>query len=549
VKNTRSAAVTALWVIAAGTIIAGWAAIILLGDSLENVGGDAVFLTLASLAAPVLATALVRRHPAEWTGPLIGASVIAAVLAAIRTSPLGVVAQAAGLTALVTVLLPAVLAVNHPAVQAAPLVRRGITWCWWVTAGVGGLIGVLTISGGSVPNPLWYTDRPGAAGAVVNALLVGYGSVAVIGMAITTVAAASRYRSMPAGGRPALRPLVLPLAGWVVAGAAASCWTVSFAIFLPTVEIDDPSATTYLVLPAVLVVALGAGIGWIDLMVRRPTAPTMQPPPGAAPGPGRDSDVGRYLSRALADPSIRVLYPIDPAAGGEVDRWMDTQGAVVDPDITSPERAITLISRGPSMIGLIEQDAAVTAKPDAVEMIATGAGLIMETERLMAAARRDLELSRQLASRLLSASDEPRAELRAQLLAGPLRDLETAKDKLAAGKPIAVVMPLLTGAAAAVRTISHGVSPTALSQGGLTAALPSTPAPRSRYSPVVEMTAYLAAQPDESATIVEAPPPEGTLLISTTVPPSVTVQDRISALGGHIRRADPGWTIVVPTTG
>jgi hypothetical protein len=173
----------------------------------------------------------------------------------------------------------------------------------------------------------------------------------------------------------------------------------------------------------------------------------------------------------------------------------------------------------------------------------------METERLMAAARRDLELSRQLASRLLSASDEPRAELRAQLLAGPLRDLETAKDKLAAGEPIAVVMPLLTGAAAAVRTISHGVSPTALSQGGLTAALPSTPAPRSRYSPVVEMTAYLAAQPDESATIVEAPPPEGTLLISTTVPPSVTVQDRISALGGHIRRADPGWTIVVPTTG
>ena len=545
--NTRAVAVTALWVVAGATTVAGWTALILMGDPLENVGGDAVFLTLADLAAPALATALVRRHPAEWTGPLIGASVIAAVLAAIRTSPLGVVAQVAGLTALVTVLLPAVLAVNHPALQASPRLRRGITWCWWVTAGVGALIGVLTMLGGSVPNPLWYTDRPGAAGAVVNALLVGYGTVALIGMAMTMGAAVSRYRSMPTGGRPALRPLVAPLAGWVVAAASAGCWTVSFAIFTPTDEIGDPSATTYLVLPAVLVVALGTGIGWIDLMVRRPTGPTLHPPSGAAPG--RDNDVERYLSRALADPSIRVLYPIDPAAGNEVDIWMDTRGAVVDPDITSPERAITLISRGPSMIGLIEQDAAVTAKPDAVEMIATGAGLIMETERLMAAARRDLELSRQLASRLLSASDEPRAELRAQLLAGPLRDLETAKEKLAAGEPINVVVPLLSGAAAAVRTISHGVFPTALSQGGLTAALPSTPVPQSRYSPVVEMTAYLAAQPDESATIVEAQSPEDTLLVSTRLDPSVTVQDRISALGGHVRRADSGWTLVVPTTG
>ena len=63
------------------------------------------------------------------------------------------------------------------------------------------------------------------------------------------------------------------------------------------------------------------------------------------------------------------------------------------------------------------------------------------------------------------------------------------------------------------------------------------------------MTAYLAAQPDESATIVEAQSPEDTLLVSTRLDPSVTVQDRISALGGHVRRADSGWTLVVPTTG
>ena len=112
---------------------------------------------------------------------------------------------------------------------------------------------------------------------------------------------------------------------------------------------------------------------------------------------------------------------------------------------------MTLIRRGSTQIGLIEQDAATAARPDALELVATGAGLIMETERLMAAARRDLEQSRQLASRLLSASDEPRAELRARLADGPLHDLAVAAADLADGASLTDIAQRLQRISAQVR--------------------------------------------------------------------------------------------------
>ena len=121
-----------------------------------------------------------------------------------------------------------------------------------------------------------------------------------------------------------------------------------------------------------------------------------------------------------------------PRTPGSRTGWTPRSGRAAQTS-TSPDRAVTLIRRGSTLIGLIEQDAAVTARPDAVELVATGAGLIMETEGLMAAARSDLEQSRQLASRLLSASDQPRAELRAQLLAGPLDELAMAENRSRCG--------------------------------------------------------------------------------------------------------------------
>ena len=549
--NARVLAVVAGWVAAVTATVVAWVVFVDSGRLPEYSGGQPIFLTVATLSAPALGTVVLRRQPREWTGPLVCAALITAMLSALRTTDLGALSQLTGVIALTTVLLPGVVAVDQPALRASHRTVRMIRWCWWSSA-VGGLVvAAAAIVGGSVPRSWWSTPEPGPASAVATILLAGYSVVVLIGVAGAAVFAVSRYRSMPRGGRAALRPVVLPLVGWSAATAAATGWRVITGVGTPTAEFSEPGNTLFVVLPAVLVSVLAIGIGWIEVMVRRPAPSAVSV---AADGPGqrrsRETDVERYLSRALADPSIRVLYPITSSTGGWVEEWMDGTGDVVDPDVTNPDRAVTLIRRGSTQIGLIEQDAAAAARPDAVELVATGAGLIMETERLMAAARRDLEQSRQLASRLLSASDEPRTELRAELADGPLHDLAGAAADLAGGASLTDIAQRLQRIAAQVRTISHGVFPPALTTGGIKAALPGAAAPDRRYPAPVEMTAYLVARADPYAVIEETRTDDrAALLITTALTPAVTVRDRVTAIGGSIQHADARWTITVPATG
>ena len=296
---------------------------------------------------------------------------------------------------------------------------------------------------------MWYTDAPAHGPGLAIALLVG--QAVVVGTAAATLVVSYYARGLPLNARRALRPMMFPTIGWCASITASAIWAGVESVSSPLRrEVASDSSTTFIVLPAVLIGALAAGVGWIDLTVRaRSSAGT------AGLGAGLGANVEQYLSRALADPSIRVLYPIENA------EWVDATGKPAVLDLSDTERAATVIMREPRSSG-IDQDAAITARPDAVELIATGAGLIMEIERLMANAKLDLEQARLLAERLLSASDGPRAQLRAELLAGPLAELDTARSALLRGAPVADVLPCLTAAAAQVRTISHGVFPPSL---------------------------------------------------------------------------------------
>jgi len=73
-----------------------------------------------------------------------------------------------------------------------------------------------------------------------------------------------------------------------------------------------------------------------------------------------------------------------------------------------------------------------------------------------------------------------RAALRANLLAGPLAELDAVEAALRAGASLAAVVPRLSGVAAQVRTISHGVFPASLATGGLRAALDRSAVPGSK---------------------------------------------------------------------
>ena len=178
--------------------------------------------------------------------------------------------EMAGVIALVTVLLPAVIAVTHPALQTPRRITRFILWCWWLSA-VGGLaIASVVVATGSVPTAWWYTANPGPAGVVATTLMAGHAVIVMAAVAGTAVFAVSRYRAMPAGGRAPLRPLVLPLIGWAAATAAAAGWTFVAGLGHPTAESSEPGNTIFVILPAVLMYVLAIGIGWIDVMVRRP---------------------------------------------------------------------------------------------------------------------------------------------------------------------------------------------------------------------------------------------------------------------------------------
>ena len=137
--------------------------------------------------------------------------------------------------------------------------------------------------------------------------------------------------------------------------------------------------------------------------------------------------------------------------------------------------------------------------------------------------------------------------LREELVTGPLRDLETVRQELAAGSSLTTVLPRLNSVAAEVRNISHGVFPVALAQCGLRAALPQATVPDRRYPQIVEMTAYLAAGTEAGPCIVETGSADGPgLQIETPQPPSRLVRDRVSALGGQVTDTGVGWTVTVP---
>lgn len=525
--NLKRLEIAAIWLATTAAVSGGWVELVDSGGLLDASGGQIMFFTLAAVAAPALATAIQRRHPHESAGVLVGVTVLSAMLAACRTTPLGAFTSIAGITALLTPLLPAYAVIRYSALQAPPRAVRTISWCFWVSASVGALVVAIVVSTDSVPGPLWYSDRPAAADAIAQVLMVSQTGVTVVALAGFVLA--YQRRSLPRNARSALRPMMWPAVAWAFSAGAASVWASVTSIRAPAqTTVGGDAITTYIVLPVVLVGVLAAGLGWIDLSVRNPAAPTL------------NINVKQYLSRALADPSIRVLYPVD------TDVWVNSHGEHAVPDLDAADRAVTVIRRGPTLIGLIEQDAANTARPDAVELVATGAGLIMETERLTAAANRDLGQTRLLASRLLSAVDEPREVLRAKLLSGPLADLDAVAAVLSSGAALADVVPQLTAIAAEVRSISHGMFPTSLASGGLRAALAGTVVPDARYPAVVEMTAFLAARDDPCATIAEIP---SGLQITTERAPNQAVRDRVTALGGEVEGVDLRWSVIVPLAG
>jgi hypothetical protein len=248
--------------------------------------------------------------------------------------------------------------------------------------------------------------------------------------------------------------------------------------------------------------------------------------------------VNTYLRRALADPSVVIFFRRAGRSG-----WLDGRGTPAAPSFDDTERAITVVERDGVEVGAIEYDAALGSQPDAVELAVAAAALAIESAGLSAEAAAKTDDTRRVAARLVTSADSARDQLERRLTGGPLVELDAIDQALTAGD-LGGAADRLQAVATAVRTISHGLYPTELTDGGLAAALTHVAAvPAERFPPAVEITAFLAAERDPGARITHEP---GRLVVTLTRPPTdPTLLDRVAALGGTIDRS----TVNLPMAG
>jgi len=148
---------------------------------------------------------------------------------------------------------------------------------------------------------------------------------------------------------------------------------------------------------------------------------------------------------------------------------------------------------------------------------------------------------RAVTARLVHAGDAAAQRLTEDLLAGPVSELAVlAQDLRTDPATLAGAAARLRTIAAEVRTLSHGLYPPALADGGLVAALDEhSGVPERRYPAVVEHTVYLLAADDIDAGIAESP---GELRVALTRAPRPSDADRVVVLGGSI----DGLVVTIP---
>jgi hypothetical protein len=428
---------------------------------------------------------------------------------------------------LASILVPALLLFAVPERRD----RIAITAIVLGTAGCAALAGpiVRAAEDGEGPSPTWWRANPFARGDPDAKHLLAFHTAIVAAVLVIVVwRTLVMIRRTTSVRRPWLWPVVVPGCGWIVlivstelARLADPSWSRNYLVD------ETPEATLFLqIAPLVAIAAFVAGAAWAELAAPALRRTDRGPVLGDATAVG----VTRYLTRALADPSIRIAYwSIDDAS------WRDSDGRVIELPVDDPERAVTIFRRNGEPHVAFVHDAALASQPDVVAQVATAAALALETERLTALANARVDDARRLTARLVSSADAARRDVYAQLLEGPAEELERLARIVRDGLPTGgeELVRGLRAVVADVRELSHGLYPAALTEHGLPAVLStSSPVPSRRYPPSVEVTAYLAARADPGAVITEV---AGELVIElTSAPGDPRLVDRLAVLGGRI---------------
>jgi signal transduction histidine kinase len=194
---------------------------------------------------------------------------------------------------------------------------------------------------------------------------------------------------------------------------------------------------------------------------------------------GRQADTRALrdeLGRALGDRSLVLGYWLP-----EETRYVDDAGGPVELPEPGAGRAVTPIAHDGEPVAVLVHDPAVLQDTTLVEAVASAARIAVSNARLQAETRArlvDLAASRR---RIVEAADAQRRRLERDLRGGAERRLTRVEGLLAraheaadqrAGEHLTEIEGELRGARAELRDFAQGIRPSALTEGGLGAALP-----------------------------------------------------------------------------
>ena len=388
--------------------------------------------------------------------------------------------------------------------------------------------------------------------------------VLMAALVLAVVIALARLTFSSGARRRLIAPVVVPGSA-VLALVAVDCahsWKRGFLS-------NDPVDRLLWLLQAVGIWLVVLGVIWQRLDARRIRAALTRVVVelGESPRLGALRDA---LVDALGDPDLELLH-------ADGDGWIDGngRGRHLPEDAEARKRStVTELVRDGRVVAALVHRRGLLDDTRLVRELGRSARLALEHDRLHARLRAQLERLRASRSEIVAAGDAERRRLE--------RDLHDGAQQTLAGLAIALglasadatdrrraerlhqAQDAVRAALADVRALAHAISPAALTDGGLAAALDVlaewapqleiTRVPAERFDPAVESAAYFAVASLVRAVsgriVVGAARDGGTVILEvhTAQPPGplVDLEDRVGALDGRlvVEQLPEGGTVV-----
>lgn len=427
------------------------------------------------------------RRPASRFGPLMvitGFGTLASSLIWAENAVAHTVGQALDLLPLVLVMH---VCLAFPSGRLERRFERVLIGVGYVFA-IGTQLTVMALGGPGSDHLLTITDRPAVAGPLHAVELV-----VISGVALTAVGLLAAKRRT--GGRPLRRSLSLLIDAFAVG-------LLMIALLLIVGVAEGPAFPTIQQLSLALIGL--APIAYLGGLLQAQLARSavgdlvlaLRADPSALRGP---------LARALRDPSLTVVYWL-PQFGS----WADQDGQPAE--LPADPARVTMIERDGARVAALLHDPALAEERELLDAVTAAAAIALETGRLQAELRANLDELRGSRARVIEAGQKERQRLERNLHDGAqqrlvalsleLGMLETrlssnteARTSLSdARSEIAVSLEEL-------RDVARGLHPAVLSAHGLAVALESTvaraPVPvrlsvalEGRVAEAVEVAAY-----------------------------------------------------------